>query len=107
MVNDRIIGGPLILIDSSEAEESLLGSMHPVTRCTGLPFGMPFINQATEKAFMVALRNDWIKLVDMQPIQIAPNPNPTMCRVYMITAGGEARLRELREKKKLDGALKQ
>jgi hypothetical protein len=96
-------GGMPAFADLTEFEKDVLSQAKANKIALGVEDS--FEKRETQMAFVQAVSNYNLQLLDVTVIQPGPNQPPRLMRIFGITPKGEARLREIMEKKKIDKSM--
>jgi hypothetical protein len=89
---------PIIIPGHAEEDEKLLGQINIVDRLFGVPLNAT-LHPTEQKIFDRSLKNNWLHFFDIRPVQTPRGPEFT--RIYFLTDAGIGRLKEIRERNKI------
>lgn len=95
------MSGQLIL-NTDEEDEKLLDQINIVERFFVLLLNAA-LNPLEQTVFDRSLKQTWLKLIDVRPVGTPHGPD--IARIYYLTDKGIARLREIRERNKIQVKL--
>jgi hypothetical protein len=95
----------LIIGGSDEEDEKILGQIQ--NRLVMLPVEAQ-LQPTEQKAFDRSLSNKWLVLIDVRAAQMN-TPNGivvTLCRIFHLSDSGVARVKEIKERKRIDAVTR-
>lgn len=90
-----------LIIGSDASDEEILDSVGKDGNM-GLPVG-GILEPARQRAFDRVIENDWLRLIDIVPAMV--NGTPALARKFRITDAGRARLKEIKERQRINGLV--